>query len=281
MSNEILFKLFASASLAFVATHAVAQNDGSAGQPENLTPVEQAPLDAVVDTAPTEATVIETTAAGTVNQELADEATEGAGLSEDEIADMLNSQQQLKQTFTLKRTINGNVVETEKRTVTFSRNQPYRETEAGQSALEAVKAAFDGELLTRVEAFEEAKIDFVIADVNRDGVMTSQEFAALVDSWRENDARQAVAPTKDVERQRQYEALLEEINPEAAEAQNEAYAKEKFAFLSGAAETVTREDYIREYLLDFDSMDTDKDTVLKDMELMRFRALNRGETVDM
>ena len=204
-----------------------------------------------------------------------DETTENS----DDMADTLNSQQQLQQTFVLERRVNGQVVETEKRTVTYDRNMPYRETEAGKSALESLKEKFDGELLTRVEAFEEAKLDFTIADIDRDGLLTEQEFADLVDSWRENETRQAEAPTREIARQRQYDAFLFELNPDAGEIQNEAFAKQKFKFMSGAQEFMSREDYIREYLLDFDSMDADKDSLLKDAELMRFRALNRGETI--
>jgi hypothetical protein len=211
-----------------------------------------------------------------------DSAPEAAAeLSEDDVADMLNSSQQLQQTFTLKRTIDGTVVETEKRTVTYSRGQPYRETEAGRTALQKLQAEFDGEVLTRTEAFEEAKLDFTIADTDRNDEMTADEFIALVNSWRENDARQAEAPTQEVARQREFEAFLLDVNPEAAREQNQTHVREKFAFMSGAAQTVTREDYIREYLLDFDAMDTDKDTLLKAMELMRFRALNRGEALEM
>ncbi len=208
-------------------------------------------------------------------------AEESAEVNPDEMADMLNSQQQLRQTFTLKRTINGEIVESEKRTVTFSRDTPYRETEAGETTLEALKSAFDGELLTRTEAFEEAKLDFAIADIDRNGRMTIDEFADLVDTWRENEARMADAPTKNIARQRHYEAFLAEINPDAAEMQNEAYARQKFMFMAGAAETVSREDYIREYLLDFDAMDENQDALLRGDELMRFRALNRGETLNM
>jgi hypothetical protein len=204
-----------------------------------------------------------------------------AELSEDDVADMLNSSQQLQQTFTLKRTIDGTVVETEKRTVTYSRGQPYRETEAGRTALQKLQAEFDGEVLTRTEAFEEAKLDFTIADTDRNDEMTADEFIALVNSWRENEARQAEAPTQEVARQREFEAFLLDVNPEAAREQNQTHVREKFAFMSGASPTVTREDYIREYLLDFDAMDTDKDTLLKAMELMRFRALNRGEALEM
>ena len=193
------------------------------------------------------------------------------------MADMLNSRQQLKQTYTLRRTINGEVVESEKRTVTLSRDKPYRETEAGVTTVEALKAAFDGELLTRIEAFEEAKLDFVVADVDRDEVMTREEFVRLVDTWREDTARTADAPTQEIARQRQYDAFLSEISPQAADSQSDQYAREKFAFMAGAAETVSRQDYIREYLLDFDTMDANKDTMLRNDELMRFRALNRGE----
>ncbi len=200
-----------------------------------------------------------------------------APVNPDEMADMLNSRQQLKQTYTLKRTINGEVIESEKRTVTFDRNRPYRETEAGTTTVEALKAAFDGELLTRIEAFEEAKLDFTIADADRNEIMTQDEFVNLVDTWRQNDARTADAPTKEIARQRQYDAFLSEINPQAAESQSDQYAREKFAFMAGAAESISREVYIREYLLDFDTMDANKDTLLRSDELMRFRALNRGE----
>ena len=210
----------------------------------------------------------------------ADEA-EPAELNPDEMADSLNSTQQLKQSFTLKRTIDGEVVETETRTVTYSRDTPYRETEAGRTTVERLKAAFDGEALTRTEAFQEAKLDFVIADTDRNDKITAQEFAILVESWRNDDVRQADAPNKEIARQRQYDAFLDEINPDAAEIQNEAYAKEKFAFMAGAADAMTLQDYIREYLLDFDSMDENQDTVLTGDELMRFRALNRGETLKM
>ena len=200
-------------------------------------------------------------------------------INPDESADMLNSMQQLKQTYTLKRTINGEVVESTKKTVTFSRDMPYRETEAGQSTVEALKAAFDKELLTRIEAFEEAKLDFTIADANRDGAMTVDEFLALVSNWRETDTRDADAPNADIARQRQYDAFLAEISLETAETQSDQYAREKFAFMAGASETVSREVYIREYLLDFDTMDVDKDTLLRGEELMKFRALNRGEKI--
>jgi hypothetical protein len=199
----------------------------------------------------------------------------------DESADLLNSRQQLQQTFTLRRTINGEVVETEQRTVIFDPNRPYRETEASQTTVERLKAAFDGEVLTRIEALEEAKIDFTIADINRDNAMDVTEFSELVASWRETDMRTVDAPNEKIARQREYDAFLAEISPETAKLQQDTNAKEKFLFLTGGAEQVTRKDYIREYLLDFDSMDEDNDTILQGNELLRFRALSRGETLDM
>ncbi|WP_411820445.1 hypothetical protein ABFZ85_03420 [Hyphococcus formosus] len=208
-------------------------------------------------------------------------AEESDAFDPDEMADSLNSAQQLKQTVTLKRSVNGEVIETDKRTVTFDRSQPYRETEAGRTTIENLRMAFDGEALTRTEAFEEAKLDFAIADKNRNGQLSAQEFADLVDSWRNNEVRQSGAPTEEIARQRQYDAFIEEIDPDAARAQTEAFALSKFSFMAGAAETLSLQDYIREYMLDFDSMDANSDMILTDDELLRFRAINRGETIDL
>ena len=212
---------------------------------------------------------------------LGGEADGAVEINPDEIADDLNAQQQLKQTVTLTRTINGEVVETEKRTVIYDKDQPYRETEAGKTTTERLLEAFDGEVLTRTEAFDEARIDFTIADADRNGLMTAEEFTTLVESWRQDDVRDTDAPTEEIARQRQYDSFLKEIDPYAANLQTDAYATQKFKFMAGVGNAITREDYIREYLLDFDSMDVNKDTRLEDEELMRFRAVNRGETLDM
>lgn len=202
-----------------------------------------------------------------------------AGPNPDEMADQLNAQQQLKQSFTVTRTINGQVVESEKRTVTYSRGQPYRETEAGQSAIEALKAAFDREVLTRTEAFEEAKLDFTQGDKNNDGALSEAEFVTLAGEWRASEARQVAASDEESARQRQYRAFIEGLDPMATQEELAARAKEKFMFMAGAAGALSREDYIREYLLDFDSMDRDRDMLLRSNELMEFRAANRGESV--
>jgi hypothetical protein len=202
-----------------------------------------------------------------------------AGPNPDEMADQLNAQQQIQQSFTVTRTINGEVVETEKRTVTYDRNNPYRETEAGQSAMEALKAAFDREVLTRTEAFEEAKLDFTAGDKDRDGVLSEGEFIELASEWRVDATREAAPGDPETARERQYRAFLDELNPEASKEELAARAKQKFLFMAGAAGALSREDYVREYLLDFDSMDRNRDMLLKANELMEFRAANRGEAI--
>ena len=205
----------------------------------------------------------------------------GEAPSPDAIADQLNGSQQLQQSFTLKRTINGEVVATEKRTLTYDRNTPYRETEAGKTSVEALKEAFDGELLTRTEAFEEAKLDFTVADANRDDLMTEDEFTSLVKSWRETGAHGFKETQAETARQRQYDAFLAELDPTIADRRFESFAAKRFRFLAGASETVSRADYLREYLLDFDSMDANKDSRLEGDELLKFRGLNRGESLEM
>lgn len=211
----------------------------------------------------------------------ANAAAEPAEPNPDEMADSLNAQQQIKQSFKFTRTIDGKVVDEERRTITYSRKDPLRPTEAGESPLEKLKSAFDQEVLTRTEAFDEAKLDFVIADKNRDNMMTADEFAALVETWRETGARQAKPTDEETARQQQYRAFVDQLDPEAAKQETEERAKQKFAYMAGASPTLSREDYLREYLLDFDSMDANSDGLLKGDELMMFRALNRGETLDM
>lgn len=204
-------------------------------------------------------------------------APAATGPDPDEMADLLNSRQQIKQTFTVTRTIDGEVTETEQRTVVYSRGGPARPTEAGESAIDSVEAAFDREVLTRTEAFEEAKLDFALADKNRDGRMDEDEFVALALSWRDNAAREAEPADEETARQRQYQAFVEELDPEAAKGEHEEEARRRFAFMAGAAGSISLEDYIREYLLDFDSMDENRDMLLRGGELSMFRALNRGE----
>ena len=200
-------------------------------------------------------------------------------LSEDEMADLLNSQQQLQQTFTLRREVNGELVETEKRTVTFTRDEPYRQTEAGKTAAQEVLEDFDRDVLTRTEAFEEAKIDFTLADANHDGRMTADEFVTLVRSWVNNEKRAAAAPNETIKQQRRYDAFLQEISGDTEGLPFDDAARNKFLFMAGADETLSLRAYIREYMLDFDAMDADNNMLLKGDELKRFRAVSRGENL--
>ncbi|MBB5518721.1 hypothetical protein [Amphiplicatus metriothermophilus] len=210
----------------------------------------------------------------------AEDQSAEAEIDPDEMADQLNKRQQLRQTVIFTRTINGEVVGEEKRTLTYTRDDPVRPSEAGGSAIEDLRAAFDREVLTRSEAYEEARLDFAAADSDRDGRLTAEEFVGLVLSWRENAARAAPATDEEAARQRQFRAFVEELDPEAAARQAAERARERFAYMAGAAPAIAREDYIREYLLDFDAMDQDGDMILMGEELMTFRALIRGEALE-
>ena len=197
----------------------------------------------------------------------------------DNSADQLNAQQELEQTFTLQRKINGEIVETDRRTVTYERGAPLRQTEAARSVLQALKASFDKELLTRNEAFEEAKLDFSLADADRDGMMTADEFERLIRLLTEKEAMSndpaatdpaTSSPTPISDRAAFVAAL--DATPVAQASQ----ARAKFSFMAGAAQTLDRQTFIQEYLRDFDAMDTDEDGMLRGEELAAFRAAIRG-----
>ncbi|MEL6361370.1 MAG: hypothetical protein AAFR21_09800 [Pseudomonadota bacterium] len=198
-------------------------------------------------------------------------------VDEDNMADALNSSQQLEQSFILKRTIDGKVVETTTKTVTYTDRDPLRDTEAGQSVLEELRRDFDSALLTRREAFEEAKLDFALGDLDRDGKMTSTEFVGLVKTWRENDERAADATSPELRRKQRYVQFISGLNPDKSASSSEEKAMAKFGFMAGMSTSLSQKDYIREYLLDFDTMDEDNNALLEGDELMLFRAANRGE----
>lgn len=198
-------------------------------------------------------------------------AAEGPAMNEDEMASFLNSQQQISQGVTLTRTIDGKVVETRSETIVYSPDDPLRDTEAALSPLERLKAEFASGALTRKEAFEEAKLDFVIADLNRDDRLDESEFVFLVKGWQEatvsgSGRGRFVDPTP-------------HADETAAKAEHEQQARAKFAFIAGGAAGVSRKDYIREVLVDFDALDKNNDGVLTGAELLNFRAANRGESI--
>lgn len=192
-------------------------------------------------------------------------------MNPDEMASFLNSQQQIRQGVTLTRSIDGQVIETKSETITYSPNDPLRSTEAGSSPLDALQAEFDSEALTRKEAYEEAKLDFVVADLNRDDKMDESEFVFLVNGWQDatvsgSGRGRFVDPTP-------------QADEAAAKAEYEQQARAKYAFLAGGAKTVSRKDYLREVLIDFDALDKNDDGILTGSELLYFRAANRGESI--
>ncbi|MDZ7627426.1 MAG: hypothetical protein U5J99_03320 [Parvularculaceae bacterium] len=196
---------------------------------------------------------------------------ETPAVNEDEMADFLNSQQQIRQGVTLTRSVDGQIVETKTETVTYSPDDPYRGTEAGQSPIERLKAQFDSEALTRKEAFEEAKLDFVIADLNRDDKMDESEFVYLVNGWQEatvsgSGRGRFVDPTP-------------HADEAAAKIEHEQQARAKYAFLVGGARAVSKKDYLREVMIDFDALDRNDDGILTGSELLNFRVANRGEQI--
>jgi len=205
------------------------------------------------------------------------EAAPGVSVvDEDNIADDLNKRQQLQQKFIFTRTVDGAVVESVEREVTYSRGDPVRTTESNISAIDALAQKFDAEVLTKTEAFEEAKLDFVVADVNRDGKMTVDEYLRLVATWR--DAEDDDVTPGESARERQYRAFIDELegSGEPTPASDEAALRQKFNELTGMTGVIGHDDYYRAYLAEFDSVDANKDMLLRGDELMRFRALNRG-----
>ncbi len=211
------------------------------------------------------------TAAPAATEPAVGAAAEETPVNPDEMAAFLNSQQQIRQGVTLTRSVDGQVVETKTETITYSPDDPLRGSEASLSPLETLQAEFDSEALTRKEAYEEAKLDFVVADLDRDDKMAESEFVFLVDGWQDASVQGSgrgrfVDPTP----------LADEA---AAKAEHEQQARAKFAFLSGGAPTVSKKDYLREVLIDFDALDKNDDGILTGLELLYFRAANRGESI--
>ncbi len=190
----------------------------------------------------------------------------------DEMAADLNRQQTVNQTYTLTRTVDGKVVETTKKTLVFKPGDSAQESEAGLSPVEEMMESFRNAVLTRTEAYEEAKLDFTAADVNRDNKMTADEFAGLVENWRESAIEKTGAVDDSESQQRRLRAFTGGLDP----AKVGEDARTKFVLMAGANDSLTRRQYIRETMIDFDAMDGDRDRLLRGDELLKFRALNGG-----
>lgn len=230
-----------------------AQAQGTTEVPAAPIPVEAAsppaPLDEAVPPAPAE-----------------------AAINEDEMADLLNSRQQIKQGVTLTKTVDGKVIESKKETIVYSKDDPLRTTEAGVSPLERLKAEFDSETLTRREALDEAKLDFVIADLDRDNAMTADEFTFLVKGWQD-------AEISGAGRGRFVDPVFH-LDQAEADAEHAAQARTKFAAMAGVDPTLSKKAFTRKIVEEFEEHDLDDDELLTGDELLAFRASVRGEPVD-
>lgn len=198
----------------------------------------------------------------------APEAAAPAEPNADEMAATLNKQQRVKQTYTLTREIDGKVVETTRRTIEFTPGDASLPSEAGDSALEQLKEEFANEVLTRTEAWEEAKLDFTVADASRRGKINEDEFVALIEGWRAG----ATAADADPADRRRLTAFTRGSDPAVVE----AAARAKFRLMAGADGWLSRRQYIRETMIDFDAADGGKDRYLRGEELIRYRAATSG-----
>lgn len=192
-------------------------------------------------------------------------------INEDEMADFLNSQQQIKQDVTLTRTIDGKIVETKKETIVYSKDDPLRGSEAARSPIENLLAAFSSQAITKKEALDEANLDFVIADQNRDNKVSIEEFAFLVKGWEDAEiagsgSGRFVDPYFHVDR-------------ETAAAEHAEQARAKFMAMSGDGAPLGKKAFTRRIAEEFEEHDADKDGLLRAEELLNFRASVRGEPI--
>ena len=192
-------------------------------------------------------------------------------ISEDDMADLLNSQQQIKQGVTLTRSVNGQVIETKKDTVIYSAGDQLRNSEAGSSPLEKLKDQFDSQALTRKEALEEAKLDFVVADLDRDDAMTADEFAYLVKGWESAEISGSGHG--------RFVDPYFHVDQEAADLEHAEQARAKFAAMAGAVPGLAKKAFTRKIVEEFEEHDLDKDDLLRGDELLNFRASVRGEPI--
>ncbi|MBY0420988.1 MAG: hypothetical protein K2Q06_01710 [Parvularculaceae bacterium] len=196
-------------------------------------------------------------------------ATEPATPNPDEMASTLNKQQTVRETYTLTRTIDGKVVETTQRSIVTDPGAPDLPSEASASAVERLKEQFANEALTRTDAYEEAKLDFAAADALRRGRIGEDDFVALVEDWRQG------AVEGDDAGRRRMQAFTQGLD----KATVEAAARAKFRLMAGSETTLTRKQYVRETMIDFDAVDANKDRFLRGEELMKFRAVTTGASI--
>ena len=179
----------------------------------------------------------------------------------------LNARQRIDQTLTVTRFINGKPVETKKVALPTGPGMPVRETEAGGRLADVVRAQVDREVLTRREAFEEARLEFDLVDTNSDQLLTRKEFVSLVEV-RQDDPNYAsfFTPATTVTNAENSTALAQhraifDVQGLAA----------RFDFVTGVSRVLTKQIFIAEALRDFDSLDANGDAILRDAELIAYR----------
>ncbi len=198
-------------------------------------------------------------------------AGDAPAINEDEMADLLNSQQQIKQDVTLTRTVDGKVVETKKETIVYSKDDPLRGSEAGLSPLEKLVAEFASQAITRKEALDEAKLDFVLADLDRDGAMTSDEFVYLVKGWEDAEITGSGSG--------RFVEPYFHVDAQSAAAEHAEQARAKFTAMAGVGPALSKKAFTRRVIAEFEQYDANKDDLLQGDELLNFRASVRGEPI--
>ena len=188
----------------------------------------------------------------------------------DNIADSLNAKQDIKQTMTVTKTVNGEVVETQTVEVPNDPKFAKMPTEAGVTKTQAVLSQAEREILTRTEAAEEAKVDFTLADKDNDGKMTLAEYEGLF-----------VARTIDPN----YKPVLAEFKTEDGKdsplitGDHAQVLSDRYHLMSGVDGSVNQSVFLKTFMNDFDLSDRDQSATLTGDELVTFRSLQLARKV--
>ncbi len=285
MATRLSTVLFLPTLLGAALASSAATAQGTATQgPVGLTPVEEtAPTsmeELLIDSGAVDAAQV-TEGQIAEGQEVADQAA-AEPPSPDEMAASLNAQQSISQDVVITRRVNGQVVETTRRTVSFDRGRPIRGTEAAVSLIDQVKASYDRELLTRPEAFSEGKVNFALGDKNLDKILSEDEFVRLMTLLKDNgeDALNGGARSK----RSDFIAQLDEAAARKTFKALEARDYRPPLFVEGVE--VPRTDqtplderkFVLAFLEEFDKADANKDGLLEHAELEAFRNAVLGWT---
>ena len=218
----------------------------------------------------------------------------------DNSADDLNARQNIRQTFTVKRKLDGQTID--EKTVEIPGDSAFatRASEARGSVRSYVRDKADREILTRPEAAQEARLEFALADANRDGIMTQTEYQTLAQIRTEDEnyaflieEQHARNKAREPDRTDRYEAFRE---ADRAEWHKLALAQHFRAMVatetlwgpsSGLATSgkisdtpssgLTENAYVRAFMRDFDAADLNGDFILQETETRTFRRALYGD----